>query len=44
VVLIVPTLFLDAETTSHIDDHPLFKFTLGWLKGEGFYDLVARIW
>lgn len=37
-------LLLDAGTGTHANKQPLFKFELGWLLRDGFYDLVANVW
>jgi len=34
-------LLLDTRQTAH---RGLFKFELGWLTKEGFYDLVVNVW
>lgn len=36
-------LLLDSGTKAQ-NKQPLFKFELGWMLRDGFYDLVAEVW
>ena len=37
-------LLLDSEEEESIKKQPLFKFELGWLLREGFFELLSDIW
>jgi hypothetical protein len=37
-------LLIDTGNGTHGCKQPLFKFELGWLLRDGFYELVADVW
>lgn len=37
-------LLLDTNQASHKGNTPLFKFELGWLAKDGFFDLITNVW
>jgi hypothetical protein len=37
-------LLLDGGESSHRGNHRNFKFELGWLTKDGFFDLVREVW
>jgi len=37
-------LLLDTDQASHRGNTPLFKFELGWLTRDGFFDLITDVW
>jgi len=37
-------LLLDTNQASHRGNTPLFKFELGWLAKDGFFDLITNVW